>query len=142
LRRADPIRPIVGVGALIVRDSGVLLVRRKREPSKGLWSMPGGLVDLGETLEDAARRETKEETGIDIRIEKLLDVVDNIIHDDHGKTRFHYVVAIFLARPLTTEVKPRSDVSEARWIHFENLSSYPMTKTARKLFLKISATAE
>jgi len=126
---------------VIVRDSSVLLVKREQEPAKGLWSFPGGLVDLGETVEEAARREAKEETGIDIRIEKLLDLVDNVIRDDHGRVRFHYVVAIFLACPLTAEVEPSSDVSEAKWVSFSDLSSYQMTKTARKLVLKIHATA-
>jgi len=131
----------VGVGTVIIRDSSVLLVRREQEPAKGLWSFPGGLVDLGETVEEAARREVKEETGIDIRIEKLLDLIDNIIRDDHGTVRFHYVVAIFLAHALTVEVEPSSDVSEARWVPFSDLSSCQMTKTARKLLLKIHATA-
>jgi len=126
---------------VIVRNSSVLLVKREQEPAKGLWSFPGGLVDLGETAEEATRREAKEETGIDICIEKLLDLIDNIIHDDHGKVRFHYVVAIFLANPLTAEAKPSSDVSEAKWVPFSDLSSYQMTKTARKLLLKIHTTA-
>jgi len=129
------------VGAVIVRDSSVLLVKREQEPAKGLWSFPGGLVDIGEPVDEAARREAKEETGIDIHIEKLLDLIDNVIHDDHGKVRFHYVVAMFLAHPLTAEAKPSSDVSEAKWVAFSDLSSYQMTKTARKLLLKIHATA-
>jgi len=133
---------LVGVGAAIIRNSSVLLVRRKEEPAKGLWSIPGGLVGLGETAEEAARREAKEETGIDIQIEKLLDVVDNIVRDDQGKIRFHYVLAIFLARPLTAQVKPNSDVSDARWVRFSELPSYEMTKTAKKLLLRTSAIAE
>jgi len=142
LRREYPFRPLVGVGAAIIRNSSVLLVRRKEEPAKGLWSIPGGLVGLGETAEEAARREAKEETGIDIQIEKLLDVVDNIVRDDQGKIRFHYVLAIFLARPLTAQVKPNSDVSDARWVRFSELPSYEMTKTAKKLLLRTSAIAE
>lgn len=142
MRREYPFRPLVGVGAAIIRNSSVLLVRRKEEPAKGLWSIPGGLVGLGETAEEAARREAKEETGIDIQIEKLLDVVDNIVRDDQGKIRFHYVLAIFLARPLTAQVKPNSDVSDARWVRFSELPSYEMTKTAKKLLLRTSAIAE
>jgi len=142
LRRDYPFRPLVGVGAAIIRNSSVLLVRRKEEPAKGLWSIPGGLVGLGETADEAARREAKEETGIDIQIEKLLDVVDNIVRDDQGKIRFHYVLAIFLARPLTAQVKPNSDVSDARWVRFSELPSYEMTKTAKKLLLRTSAIAE
>ena len=142
MRREYPFRPLVGVGAAIIRNSSVLLVRRKEEPAKGLWSIPGGLVGLGETADEAARREAKEETGIDIQIEKLLDVVDNIVRDDQGKIRFHYVLAIFLARPLTAQVKPNSDVSDARWVRFSELPSYEMTKTAKKLLLRTSAIAE
>lgn len=127
---------------MIVRDSSVLLVRRTQEPGKGLWSVPGGLVELGETVEDAARREAKEETGIEVRIEKLLDVIDSVVYDDQRKIRFHYVLIIFLAHPLTTAAEPHADVSEVRWVHFSDLSSYPMTKSAKKLLLKIGAIGE
>jgi mutator protein MutT len=127
----------VAVGTVVVRNSSVLLVRRGQEPSKGLWSVPGGLVELGETIENAARREVTEETGISIKIVRLLDVADNIIHDGQGKIRFHYVLIDFLGHPLTNSVKPQSDATEARWVKFNELSEYSLTKGATKLIQKI-----
>jgi mutator protein MutT len=123
----------VGVGAVVVRDSSVLLVRRRHEPAKDLWSLPGGLIELGETAQDAVRREVMEETGINIQVERLLDVVDNIIRDDQGEIRFHYVLVEFLAEPITFVAKPQSDARDVKWVPFTDLASYPMTKTAKKL---------
>jgi 8-oxo-dGTP diphosphatase len=139
MQREYPHQPRVAVGVVVVKNSSVLLVKRGQEPSKGLWSVPGGLIELGETLEDAAQREVREETGINVRIEKLLGVANNIVRDDEGKTRFHYVLIDYLARPLTTSVKAQSDASETKWVDFKDLSSYSVTKGARKLIRKISA---
>jgi 8-oxo-dGTP diphosphatase len=139
MSREYPLQPRVAVGVVVVRNSTVLLVRRGQEPSKGLWSVPGGLVELAETVEDAARREVAEETGISIKIKRLLDVADNIVRDDQGKIRFHYVLIDFFAQPLTSSVKPQSDASEARWVKFNELSNYTLTKGAAKLIQKINA---
>jgi ADP-ribose pyrophosphatase YjhB (NUDIX family) len=100
--------------------------------------VPGGLVELGETIEDAARREMAEETGISIKIVRLLDVADNIVRDGQGKIRFHYVLIDFLAHPLTSSVKAQSDASKARWVKFNELTDYPLTKGATKLIRKIN----
>ena len=137
MSREYPLQPRVAVGIVVVKNSSVLLVRRGQEPSKGLWSVPGGLVELGETIEEAARREIAEETGISIKIERLLDVANNIVRDGQGKIRFHYVLIDFLGHPLTSSVKPQSDASEARWVKFNELSEYPLTKGATKLIQKI-----
>jgi len=138
-RREYPVIPLVGVGAVVVSDSKVLLVKRGHEPAKGLWSIPGGLIELGETADAATRREVKEETGVDVEIERLLDVVDNIVYDYQGKIRFHYVLVEFVAHPVTTIVRPSSDASDVKWVPFLDLSSYQMTKTARKLLDKLAA---
>jgi len=142
LRREYPSQPLPGVGAVIVRGSHVLLVKREEEPSKGLWSIPGGLVELGESVEDACRREVKEETGIDIQIEKLLDVASSIIRDGQGRIRFHYVLTFFLARPLTIAAAPHSDVSEVRWVRLDELQSYQMAKAARDLLPRVGAAKQ
>ncbi len=132
---------MVGVGAVIKRGNAVLLVRRSQEPAKGLWSIPGGLVKLGETMVDAVRREVKEETDLHIESIQLLDVVDNIVHDDLGKIRFHYVLVDFLARPTgQNEPKALSDVLEVRWVKAEELCRYELTKTTRRLLDKIGFT--
>ena len=123
----------MSASAAIVDGPRLLLVRRAQEPSKGLWSFPGGVIELGETVQDAVIREVREETGIDVQVERLLDVTDAIIRDDQGKVRFHYVVIRYLARPLTTITKPRSDVSEAEWVDLNDATKYPLTKGAAKL---------
>lgn len=124
----------------MVRNSRILLVRRGQEPSKGLWSVPGGLIELGETIQEAARREVREETGIDVRVERLLDVADNIVRDDQGKTRFHYVLIDYVARAVTTSLSAQSDASEARWVHFNDLRNYALTRGALKLMRKLSGS--
>jgi mutator protein MutT len=139
LRREYPVIPLVGVGAVVVSDSKVLLVKRGHEPAKGLWSIPGGLIELGETAEAAVRREVKEETGVDVEVERLLDVVDNIVYDDQGRIQFHYVLVEFVARPIAAVAKPSSDASDVRWVRFLDLPSYQMTKTARRLLDKVAS---
>ncbi len=114
-----------------------LLVKRMHEPSKGLWSIPGGLVDLGEPVEEAARREVEEETGVKIEVERLLDVIDNIVRDEEGKVRYHYVLVDYLARPLTGDVRADSDVLEAKWIRAGDLAEYDLTKTLRRLLGRV-----
>lgn len=138
-RREYPVIPLVGVGALVADDSTVLLVKRRHEPARGLWSIPGGLIELGETAEAAARREVMEETGIDVQIERLFDVVDNVVYDDRGKIRFHYVLVEFVGRPVTTVTRPNSDASDVRWVRFSDLPSYQMTKTARRLIDRLAS---
>jgi len=140
LQREYPNHPRVAVGVVAVRNSRILLVRRGQEPSKGLWSVPGGLIELGETIEEAAQREVREEAGILVRIDRLLDVADNIVRDDQGKTRFHYVLVDYVAHPITTSLKASSDASEARWVRFEDLENYPLTRGALKLIGKISGS--
>jgi 8-oxo-dGTP diphosphatase len=98
--REYPAHPLVGVGALIHdRDGRVLLIKRKFEPNKGRWSLPGGLLETGETLLEAGRREVREEVGVELEIEKLYQVSEEIIRDAEGKTRFHFVLVDFLASP-------------------------------------------
>jgi len=128
------------VGVVVVNGPKILLVKRGQEPSRGLWSIPGGLLELGETPEEAARREVMEETGIDVRVERLFDVANHIIRDDQGKTRFHYVLLDYVARPLTTRVKAESDAAEARWVRFKDLSKYTLTKGAMKLLRRVNGT--
>jgi len=133
LRREYPDQPLVGVGAAIIDGSRILLVRRGQDPGRGLWSIPGGLIELGEKVRDAVLREVKEETGLEIQIERLLDVADSIFRDEQERIHFHYVVVRFLARPVTTLVEPRSDVFEAKWVEFNDIARFPLTEGAEKL---------
>jgi 8-oxo-dGTP diphosphatase len=113
--REYPDRPIVGVGAVIVDGGRVLLVRRGNEPLKGEWSIPGGAVDLGETLRAACAREVREETGLEVDVGPTLEVFDRIRADADGRTRYHYVLIDFVCRPVGGSLACASDAIDARW---------------------------
>lgn len=138
--REYPNHPLVGVGAVIKKGDRVLLVKRNNEPAKGLWSIPGGLVELGETVRDAVLREVKEETSLSIELGEIIDVMDQIIKDESGRIRFHYVLVDFLARPVDDEAVAKSEceeVSELRWVGADELSGLQLTNATRKLLHKI-----
>lgn len=142
MRREYPSFPIVGVGALVRRGDEVLLVQRKHEPGKGLWSIPGGLVELGEKVWDAAKREVEEETGLKIELDGLLGVVDNIVSDEQDRVRFHYVLVDFAAHPVGGELRASADeVSGVLWVKISELYQYPTTYTLKRLLHKAGLSA-
>jgi len=130
-----PNSPQVAVGAVVFRENRVLLVKRTQQPGKGFWAIPGGRLELGETLKEAAEREVREETGVIIRAGNPVYTFDLIEHDDQGRTRFHYVIVDLLADYLSGSPHPRSDACEARWIGPRELDKLPVTKSTRA-FLK------
>lgn len=138
-KRVYPETPLVGVGAVVQRGRRILLIRRANEPGRGLWSIPGGLVEVGETLREAARREVEEETGIKVKIGELLDVTENIIVDENGRVKFHYVLIDFRAEPASGDEKltPSSEALEARWFTPEEMKGLPLTRTVRRLLKKM-----
>ena len=136
-KRLYPEAPIVGIGAVIVKDNKVLLIKRAGEPGRGLWSIPGGLVELGEKIKDAVRREVKEETGLEVKVNEIADVTEIITRDEEGKVKYHFVIVDFFAEPLKGELKPSSDALEAKWVEFEDLRKYHLTETVEKLFKKL-----
>jgi ADP-ribose pyrophosphatase len=136
-RREYPECPRVGVGAVVLREGRVLLVRRAVAPSQGLWAIPGGGLKLGETLRQAAEREILEETGITIRTGELLYIGDLVHRDDDGRIRFHYVVVDFAADYLSGDVRGSDDALDARWVSPEEFAALAATKTTRELLMRI-----
>jgi 8-oxo-dGTP diphosphatase len=132
MRRKYPSRPIVGVGAVILREDKVLLVRRGTSPMRGEWTLPGGVVELGETLQQAVRREIKEETGLNIEVGPLLELFDRILHDG-TRVAYHYIIADFLGLQARGKLKAASDVSEACFAPRSKLGKYHLTPTAERV---------
>jgi 8-oxo-dGTP diphosphatase len=131
--RAYPDRPYVGVGAVIVADSKVLIVKRKYDPMAGQWSIPGGAVEVGETLEDSIAREMLEETGLDIAVGPVIEVFDRISRDEEGKVRYHFVLVDYLCWPVGGELKAGSDVADARFVDPSELEQYQLTRKATEV---------
>jgi 8-oxo-dGTP diphosphatase len=132
-----PQNPQSAVGAIVMREGKVLLVRRNKPPSLGLWAIPGGSVKLGETLREAAIREVKEETGITIKVKDPVYSFDVIERDDQGRSRFHYVIVDLLADYVSGEPNAGSDASEARWVSSHELRELPVNKTTRELLKNV-----
>ncbi|MBW1991446.1 MAG: NUDIX hydrolase [Deltaproteobacteria bacterium] len=116
MKRHYPGQPLVGVGAVIFRGEEVLLVRRGQEPAKGVWSLPGGLVEVGESLEAALLREVREETGLSVAILGITAVLDRIYRDPDGRIPYHYVLIDFACEYVTGELQPSSDIDAARFV--------------------------
>jgi mutator protein MutT len=130
LKRDYPDRPIVGVGAVVIHDGRALVVRRATEPLKGQWSIPGGMLELGEKLRDGVAREVKEETGLNIEVGEVLDVFDSIFPDADGRPQYHYVLIDFLCRSISGELLASSDVDAAKWVtsvELDDLAMKPIT---------------
>jgi 8-oxo-dGTP diphosphatase len=113
MSREYPARPILGVGAVVVSGGRALLVRRGKEPAKGVWSIPGGMVEVAETIHDALIREIREETGLEIEVGERLSVLERIFRDDSGRVRYHYVLIDYRAIPVGGTLGASSDAAEA-----------------------------
>jgi len=130
--RSYPDLPRVAVGAVVLKDNRVLLVRRAKPPAQGLWAIPGGSVELGETLQQAAEREILEETGITIQAKKPVYTFDLIEKDENNRIRFHYVIVDLMADYISGKPLPGDDADEVRWVSSEelkNLDVNPRTLT-------------
>jgi len=136
MKRAYPDHPIIGVGAVIVDGDRVLLVRRDTAPLKGEWSVPGGMLELGEKLRDGIRREVLEETGLIVEPGEVLDVFDSIFTDNEGRTEYHYVLTDYLCRPISGEAKAGTDVSEVRWVSEAELPAMELRSLTEQVIRK------
>jgi ADP-ribose pyrophosphatase YjhB (NUDIX family) len=124
MRRDYPERPLVGVAAVIPREDEVLLVRRGRNPSQGEWSLPGGLVELGEPLPEALHRELREELSIEVRILGLVGVYDRIVKDVNNTIQYHYVIVDYCAQIVSGTPRAGSDAAAAQWVPREALKTF------------------
>jgi ADP-ribose pyrophosphatase YjhB (NUDIX family) len=140
MKRDYPERPIIGVGAVIIRGNRALLVRRATEPLLGEWSVPGGVLELGEKLRDGVAREALEETGLRVEVNEVLDVFDSIFADDDGRTQYHYVLIDFLCRPISGEAIAGSDVSEVKWVSRDGLAALNLRESIEAVVRKALAS--
>ena len=141
MRREYPDRPIVAVGAAVCWGERVLVVQRAREPSFGVWTVPGGMVDLGERLQEAAVREVREECGIEIEAGPVVEVIDNIVRDDEGRVRFHYTIVDLAARYVGGDLAPNDELMDAAWITPEQFEAYGVRPKAQAVLRKALSLA-
>jgi 8-oxo-dGTP diphosphatase len=136
MAREYPAHPVVGVGAVVVRGDRALIVRRAHEPRKGEWSLPGGLLDLGESLADAARREVKEETGLDVALGPIIETFDRVHRDAEGRIRYHFVIVDFVCWSEDGEPLAGSDAEAVAWVTAGEIERYGVNPHARAVILK------
>jgi len=139
-RREYPEHPLVGVGGFIHKDGRVLLIRRKFEPNRGRWAPPGGLLEVGEDPQEAAKREVREELGLEVEVEGLLQVANEVIKDDGGRIKFHFVLIDYLMRPLGEKITLNEESDEFTWFEpsaVEGLNATANTKLITKKFVEV-----
>jgi 8-oxo-dGTP diphosphatase len=134
MKRLYPDQPVVGVGAVIVHDGKIVLIKRGNEPSKGKWTVPGGLVELAESPEAAVVREGIEETGLEVENPDLIDVVSNVDFDEQGKVKYHYVIIDYLVHVKSGDAQAASDAAELMWVPFDEVEELDLTASFRLFF--------
>jgi 8-oxo-dGTP diphosphatase len=146
--REYPERPVVGVGGVIIDNGRALLIRRGSEPLRGEWSIPGGTLELGESLQEGVRRELHEETGLEVRVLELIEVFDRIFPDDASlpserkqRPRFHFVIVDYLCERIGGEPRAGSDVTDVVFASEDELRQYRLTETATRVLKKAFAMA-
>lgn len=132
-----PDLPRLAVGGVVIRGQRVLLVRRGKAPSRGQWAIPGGRVELGETLQKAVEREVLEETGVRVQAGEICHVFDVVRRDDAGRVRFHYVIVDLMAEYVSGEPQAADDASEAGWLAPDELRDLTVNRNTRELLKKI-----
>jgi 8-oxo-dGTP diphosphatase len=136
MNREYPEVPFIGVGAVIVQDNRVLLIRRGQPPLLGEWSLPGGALECGETLREATVREAREETGLVVETVDMLGVYERVIRSDDGRVRYHYVLIDFLCHPVKGELKAGSDAADVGWFTCEELPALNLAYEANDVVAK------
>jgi 8-oxo-dGTP diphosphatase len=140
--RKYPIVPLVGVGVMLTRGDSLLLVKRKFDPDAGYWAIPGGHLDLGEKVENAAEREAYEETGFIVKVSKLAGIIDKIMYDKEGKVEYHYVLINYFVEQIEgyndQEPIPNSDALDAKFVPFDELKEYTLTDSLIELLKQLN----
>jgi 8-oxo-dGTP diphosphatase len=126
----------VGVGGVVVRDERALLIRRGSAPLKGEWSIPGGMLELGETILEGVQRELLEETAIEVRLLDLIEVFERLTRDEAGKLKYHFVILDYLCEAVRGEAQAGSDVTDVAWVRESELNDYSLTPTATRVVQK------
>jgi mutator protein MutT len=139
--RRYPQRPLVGVGAIIFRENEVLLIRRSNPPGRGKWSLPGGLVELGERLEDAVKREVFEEAGLEVRVIDLVTALDRVILDREGRIEYHYILLDFLCEITNGNVSAGTDADECRFVVIDDLPRFELTRGTLEVIKRVFENA-
>ena len=133
MRREFPEQPIIGVGAIVIDHGRVLLVKRAHPPIQGQWSIPGGALEVGELVRDAAVREAREETGLIVESGELLGVFDRVLRDADGRVQYHYVLIDFLCRRVGGELRADGDADEVRWFAPEELPALKLAEDTQEV---------
>jgi 8-oxo-dGTP diphosphatase len=132
-RREYPERPVVGVGGVVIADGRALLIKRGHPPLEGEWSIPGGTLEVGETLLEGVRRELAEETGIEVRVLDLIEVFERVYRDESGRPRYHFVILDYLCERISGQAHAASDVTDVAWVLEGDLDEYSLTPTAMRV---------
>lgn len=134
MKRLYPNQPIIGVGAVIICNGKILLEKRKGEPGRGKWTIPGGLVELGESAEQTVIREVREETNLEVEKPELIDVVNNVIVDENDEIKYHFVIVDYFVKLKGGTIKAADDAAELKWVPFPEVEKYDLTKSFREFF--------
>jgi 8-oxo-dGTP diphosphatase len=140
--REYPDRPIVGVGGVAIKDGRVLLIKRAFPPLQGEWSIPGGGLDVGETILQGIRRELLEETGVAVRVLDQIETFERIMYDDKERVQYHYVILDYYCEVESGEPRAGSDVTDAKWVAENDLAEYKLRETATRVIVKAFAMAK
>ncbi|MGO9012394.1 MAG: NUDIX hydrolase [Bryobacteraceae bacterium] len=126
--RRYPKRPLIGVGALIFRRGRILMAQRGKQPLKGAWSLPGGALETGESLDAAVRREVREETGLEVKPVKVFEIFERIMRDSRGATEYHYVLIDYICRVTGGELRAGDDACRVEWVRQRDLKELEITE--------------
>lgn len=134
MKRLYPNQPIIGVGAVIVCNGKILLEKRKGEPGRDKWTIPGGLVELGESAEQTVMREVREEANLEVEKPELIDVVNNITLDEDGRIKYHFLIVDYFVKLKGGKPKAMDDAAELKYVKFNEVENYDLTESFREFF--------